>query len=133
MEDRDLSLRLAQIQDALLALPDDAFTEKYELLKERDRLREEAAGYANELEAQRSDAELLAELDALRSQMKALAKQKINLVSQAGGGSDAGEMGNLGAVDINRRMMQASGADQIQARIGQITGILVDRGIEIPD
>lgn len=59
MEEDDLALRLAQIQDALLALSDDAFAEKYELLEEIDRLRDEAAGYADELEARRSDADLL--------------------------------------------------------------------------
>ena len=64
--------------------------------------------------------------------MKALAKQKINLVSQASGGSDAGEMGNLGGLDINARMMKASGADQIVARISRITSILEDRGVEVP-
>jgi hypothetical protein len=45
---------LAQIQDVLLALPDDAFVKKYELLKERDELRAEAAGYADELQALRA-------------------------------------------------------------------------------
>ena len=130
--EKDLVLRLAEIQDALLALPDDAFAERYELLQERYELRDRAASYADELESGRSDAELLAELAALRKQMKALHKQKINLVSQAGGGSDAGEMGNLGGVGINAQMMKASGADQIVARIGRITGMLEDRGVEIP-
>ncbi len=133
MESDELGLRLAQIQDALLALPDDAFAEKYELRKERDRLRDEAAGHAGELETQRSDADLLAELGALRQQLAVLNRQKIDLVSQAGGGSGTGEMGNLGGTNINLRMMQASGADQIQARIGRIIGILTDRGVEIPD
>lgn len=133
MESDDLALRLAQIQDALLALPDDAFAEKYELLKEQDWLRSEAASYADALEVQRTDAELLAELQALRSQFESLSKQKIDLVVQAGGGSTGGEMGNLGGVELNLRMMRASGADQIQTRIGRITGILADRGVQIPD
>jgi hypothetical protein len=34
VEEDNLALRLAQMQDALLALPDDAFAEKYELLEE---------------------------------------------------------------------------------------------------
>jgi hypothetical protein len=63
-----------------------------------------------------------------------LRKQKIDLVSQAGsGGEGTHEMGNLGGVDLNRRTIQAGGADQIQARIGRIAGILADRGVEIAD
>lgn len=128
----DLALRLAAIQDALLGLPDDAFAEKFQLLTERDKLREEAAGYAESLESSRPDADLLAELASLRSQFKKLKKQKIDLVSQAGGGSGRGEMGNLGGVALNARIMEAGGADRIQARIGFITGILNDRGVDVP-
>ena len=131
MEQQDLARRLAEIQDALLALPDDAFAEKYGLLKERDALRDQTAEYAKDLESQRSDADLLAELTSLRKQLKRLAKQKINLVSQAGGGSDSGEMGNLGAIQVNARMMEAHGADRIQARIAAIQGLLAERGVEV--
>jgi hypothetical protein len=34
----DLERRLAEVHDAIHALPDDAFAEKYELLKQRDKL-----------------------------------------------------------------------------------------------
>lgn len=129
--DRDIVARLAEVQAALLALPDDAFAEKYELLQEQDRLREEAAQYAVNLDAERSDARLLSELSGLRSQLQALEKQKIDLVTQAGtyGG---GEMGNLGGVTLNAKMMEATGAGRIQARIGVVKGLLADRGVDIP-
>lgn len=126
----DLAIRLAEVQDALLALPDDAFAEKYALLKERDELRAQAAGYAEELEDGRSDEDLLAELKALRAQMKALAKQKINMVSQAGESGSGAVYSGSGGLDINTKMMQASGADQIRERIARITRILTERGIE---
>jgi hypothetical protein len=126
----DLAFRLAEIQEALLALPDDAFAEKYALLKERDELREQATDYAHTLEAGKTDEDLLAELKALRAQMKALAKQKINMVSQAGDVGAGAIYSGGGGIDINAKMMEASGAEQIRDRIGRITGILTERGIE---
>lgn len=129
----DILAQLVAVNDALWALPDDAFSEKFKLLKERDRLREEASKYAVDLDAQRSDADLLAELSGLRSQLKELEKQKIDVVMQAGGGSGTGEMGNLGGVSLNAQVMDAGGGGRIQNRIGIIKGILADRGIDYPD
>ncbi|GBE24356.1 MAG TPA: hypothetical protein ENG98_05100 [Actinobacteria bacterium] len=129
----DILARLVAVNDALWALPDDAFSEKFKLLKERDQLREEASEYAVDLDAQRSDADLLFELSGMRSQLKELEKQKIDVVMQAGGGSGTGEMGNLGGVSLNARMMDASGAGRVQNRIGIIKGILTDRGVAYPD
>jgi len=124
--------QLAVVQDALLALPDDAFAEKYELKMQQDELREQAAQFAVDQDEGRSDAELLSELSGLRSQLAQLEKQKINLVSQAGGGPGESTMGNLGGAGLNAGMMEASGANRIKARIGVIKGILTNRGVEIP-
>lgn len=124
---------LAIVLDALLALPDDAFAEKYELKKRQDTLREQAAQFAVDQDEGRSDAEMLSELAGLRSQLAQLDKQKIDLVSQAGGGHGESTMGNLGGAAINARMMEASGGTRIQARIGVIKGVLKDRGVEIPE
>ncbi|VAW01805.1 hypothetical protein MNBD_ACTINO02-2719 [hydrothermal vent metagenome] len=129
----DILAQLVAVNDALWALPDDAFSEKFKLLKERDHLREESSKYAVGLDAQRPDADLLAELSGMRSQLKELEKQKIDLVTQAGGGSGAGEMGNIGGVSLNARMMDAGGAGRVQARIGIIKGVLKDRGIMYPN
>ncbi|MEA2000372.1 MAG: hypothetical protein U9N84_00575 [Actinomycetota bacterium] len=128
----DIAARLAAVHDAIHALPDDAFAEKYQLLKEQDKLREEASQYAVDLDVQRSDTDLLSELSGLRSQLRQLEKQKIDLVTQAGSGGRSGEMGNLGGVSLNAQMMEASGANRVQARIGVIKGILTDRGVDIP-
>ncbi|MDH3684341.1 MAG: hypothetical protein OEV40_30845 [Acidimicrobiia bacterium] len=129
----DIAARLAAVHDALRELPDDAFAEKYELLKRQDALRDEAAQYAIDLDAGRSDAELLAELAGLRSQLTQLEKQKIDLVTQAGGGSGGGEMGNIGAAALNAQLMEAGGGARIQARIGAVKGALSDRGVDFPD
>lgn len=128
----DLAARLAAVHDALAELPDDAFAERHELLKQQDALREEAAQYAVDLDAARSDEDLLAELSGLRSQLVLLESQKIDLVTQAGAAS-AGEMGNLGGVALNAQLMEAGGGSRIKARIGVLKGILSDRGVEVPE
>lgn len=129
----DITTKLADVQKKLLDLPDDAFAEKFELLKVRDKLRDEAAGYAETLDRNRSDEELLRELGALRSRAQSIEDQRIDLVMQAGsGGATSGEMGNLGGVKINKAIEDGQGLPKIRSRIGVIKGILNDRGVELP-
>ena len=79
------------------------------------------------------DAELLAELAALRSQMVAIEKQRIDLVAQAGsGGATSSEMGNLGGYKINKGIEDAHGLPRIKARIGVLKNLLDARGVEVP-
>jgi len=130
----DLAARLAAIQDALLALPADAFAQKHELLKERDVLRGAAADFAGELDAQRSDDDLLAELKALRAQLHELEKTRIDPVGQSGGGAGGASVGmGMDAVAMNQQMMDAGGARSLQARIGVLKGLLADRDVEVPE
>ena len=130
----NLVKELSEIDDRIRSLPHDAFAEKYELAKEQDRLRERAARSAVDLDKARTAAELLSELSGLRSQLSQIKDQKIDLVTQAGGGAPGmSNMGNLGGVSLNAQMMEASGAGRIQSRIGLIKGVLTDRGIEIPE
>ena len=129
----DIITKLADVQDRLLALPADAFAEKFELLGEQDELRDEAAGFAADIDSDRSDDDLLRELDGLRRQMKHIEKQRIDLVFQAGsGGASTSEMGNLGGVKINKGIDDALGLPKIKARIGILKGTLSDRGVAIP-
>jgi hypothetical protein len=76
--------------------------------------------------------DLLLELASLRSRMTAIERQRIDLVTQAGTTS-AGEMGNLGGYAINKGIEDAMGLPNIKARIGLIKGILIDRGVEVPE
>ncbi len=125
---------LADVQKRLLDIPDDAFAEKFELLKERDILRDEAAGFAKKIDSGHSDEDLLRELAALRGQMQSIEGKRIDLVMQAGGGGPStGEMGNLGGVKINKGIDDALGMPKIRARIGVIKGTLTDRGVDVPE
>jgi len=129
----EVTRKLADVDEQIRSLPDDAFAEKYELLKKRDQLREDAARFAVDADKERSTTVLLSELSGLRSQLAQIEGQKIDLVTQAGGGAPgASNMTNLGGVSLNAQMSAASGAGRIQSRIVVIKGVLADRGVEVP-
>jgi hypothetical protein len=127
----DLNRKLADIQDRLIALPDDAFEQRWELRKQQDELREQAREFSYAMYEDKFDDELLTELRALRDQMKSIERQRIDLVTQAGSGGVA-NMGNLGGVAINKGIDDAMGLPRIKAKIGLIKGILADRDVQIP-
>lgn len=129
----EVTAQLADVQKRLLELPGDAFAEKYRLIEEQSKLRSEAAQFADMIDSERSDDELLRELSALRHQMQSIENRRIDLVMQAGGGSLTGEMGNLGGVQINKGIDDAFGLPRIKARIGVIKGTLNDRGVSVPE
>lgn len=127
-----ITRRLADVQRRLLDLPSDAFAERYELQRQQDALREEAAAFHDELDASRSDADLISELRGLRDQLRSIANSQINTASQVGGNPSGGAGdGGKGAIVINAAMRQAQGIDRVKARIAQITQILERRGVEI--
>ena len=123
---------LSEVQDRLIALPDDAFAERYELRCRQDELRDQMASLRIDFDVERPTEDLLAELSGLRSRLTAIEGQRIDMVSQAGGSG-----GMTGAMTpeegLNRRMDEAAGGGEIRSRIGRIKGILTDRGAEIPE
>jgi hypothetical protein len=131
----DVTRKLAEVQDRLLALSDEAFAERYELLKERDRLRDMAAEFRVDFDAERSSDDLLAELASLRSRLAAAERQRIDIVQQSGGGTEGSAAGadGWGGVQLNQQIDAANALGNVQARIGRIKGILIDRGIEVPE
>ncbi len=123
-----LNRELAGIQDELLALSDDAFAERFALQKRQDELREKAAAFYQNRDAQRPTEELQAGLKALRGQLKGIEDQKINLAMWCQG-AGPGSSG-LGGMALNQGLLEAQGANSVHARIGVIKGILADRGID---
>jgi hypothetical protein len=129
----DLALHeLSEVQDRLNALPEDAFAERYELRCRQDELRDQMASFRVDFDAERSTEDLLSELSGLRSRMAVIEDQRIDMVSQAGG--SGGATGAMTPEEgLNRKMDEAAGAGEIRTRIGRIKGILIDRGVEIPE
>ncbi len=115
---------LAAVQDQLLATASDDFARRYELNKRQDALREQVASF--DPDAGRSRAEMEAEVAALRAQVDAIRKERIDVVKQAGGGSGRAEMGNLGGVAINQQIEQAQGVPQLLGRIGRLESRLAE-------
>jgi len=133
MDPFEATKELADVQRRLDELPPDAFEERYRLHVREDELREIARAASHAMDDGRSDEELLGELRGLRSRMRQIEKQHIDLVGQAGSsGSGTGEMGNLGGVKINKGIDDAMGLDRIRQRIGIIKGILADRDVDVP-
>ena len=123
---------LSEVQDRLIALPDDAFAERYELRCRQDELRNQMASLRVDFDVERSTENLLSELSGLRSRLATIEGQRIDMVSQAGGSG-----GLTGAMTpeegLNRKMDEAAGAGEIRSRIGRVKGILIDRGVVVPE
>ena len=81
----DVVRELAEVQDELLALPDEAFAERYALLKRQDALRVEAAEFHRDADAARPTSDLHAERDALRTQLDRMVLSRTGFASSKGG------------------------------------------------
>ncbi len=128
--DVDVALReLADIQDRLIALPSDAFGERYELQTRRAALRDRLAEHHAGADDERPTPELEAELVALRARAEEIKKLRIDVVKQAGGGR-TGEMNTRGATGMNRQIDEAQGLPAIRSRIARIEAVLEQRRSE---
>ncbi len=124
---------LARVQGELIDLADDAFAERHELLQRRDQLRREAAAFRVDFDARRPTEEMLDELSGLRSLLSELEGRRIDMVKQSGGCAAGPGAEGWGGVSLNQQIDAAGGMPEVKARIGRIKGILIDRGVEIPD
>jgi len=121
--------RISEIYDELLEVESDDFAKRHRLLTERDGLRSRVHEFQGDavLTDDRPTPQIERELAALRANAEALYDQQIDLVTQAGGGSQTNEMGNLGGIGLNHRMAEATGLNSIRQRIGQLEAILDNR------
>ena len=127
-----LTRELAEIQDHLLELPDDAFAEKFRLHRRRDELRDRLRASAPDLDATRSDEELIRELAAQRSQLAALESQQVNMTSQSMAGLRAGSFSASERI-LADKVTQSLGIDGVQRRIAYLKALLEERGVDYPD
>ena len=126
----DLVKRLSEITDELLALDNGDFAARFELEKERDGLRAQAAEFHERKDEGRSTEDLRAELKARLTQLESLRKSRINMVYHAlatelGGATRA--IGSKAGGTLNNAMMKAQGGDSIELRIAEIEQELATR------
>jgi hypothetical protein len=119
-----ITKELAEVDEAIWRLPDDAFAERYELLKKRDALRKEAGRLPHDWDERRPTEELAKELEAQQHHLDAIVDQQIDLVSDDDGGGGEG----TSTFGLNQKIADANDAAAIRERIGRIKGILSDRG-----
>jgi len=129
-----INAELAEIQEALLALPGDAFAERYELQKRRDQLRKDAARYRTDFDEQRSTPELFEELLSIRRRLAA-AEQRVSgftMMSGPGGtgGSPGAVSGEMAKAVIDAKANVASDMGPLRVRQAAIERILAERGID---
>ncbi len=102
--------QLAAIQNQLIALPDDAFTQRFELLRRQEELRSAAAHHAAGTDMERPTEDLLAELVSLRLQLDRTDRGTVSPASKSG--------------------VSGLSRYRIEGRIGRIKDILIDRGAD---
>lgn len=109
---------LAATQDALLALPDDAFAERYELLKRRDVLRDEAGAFRQDRDAGRPLTDLEAELEALLERRESILLASTGFASSKGGNNAGPAAGAWVKLGVAARA--GAGLDAIVVRISEL-------------
>ena len=122
----EVALRLAVIHDELTALGDGPSPVRFQLLTEQDSLREEAAGFAEETDSERSTDDLEAELVSLRRRRKEIVRSRSGYVMGKGGDS-AGPVSGAW-VELSKQSRSAAGLDRMNVRISHIEDVLASRG-----
>lgn len=121
----DIAHRLAAIIDELALLPDGPSSERFHLLQERYTLRDQAAQFALEADAERSTESLEAELASLKQRRHSLVDETGGYVT-GGSGDSAGRAG-AAFTAVHGRVVSAGGVEQLTVRISRIEDVLTVR------
>ena len=129
MQDIDeINRELAAVIDALNAVADDDFGSRHALRTRQDELRRLAARFRVDADEQRSTDDLRSELDSRVSQLDAMYEAGIDMVAQAGGGSQTGgSFTSAGEGGLNAKGREAAGGTEVKARIARLRQILAER------
>jgi hypothetical protein len=117
--------RLAEIQDALLALPPGPSQDRYRLLSERDSLRADAAVFKSAAIDDKSDDDLEAEARSLRHLRDQITKARTGYATSKGGNNAGATSGAW--VDLAAKGLGGEDMGRINARLSQIEDILAAR------
>lgn len=121
----EIALRLAAIQGELAALPEGPSAERYQLLKERDGLRQAASQYAVDLDLKRPTEELEAELTSLKQRRRQLVESRSGYVMGKGGNNQGPASAAWVQLSVSAR--SASGIDALNVRISHLEDVLSQR------
>lgn len=121
----EINRRLAEIDELLDDEVREPSSEHYELLKERDALRNRAAQFSSSRDSRRTSDELRSELDSLRRGLKAELASHTGYVTSKGGGSHSATPGAW--VKLAAQSRAGSEIDRLNARIAQIEAELERR------
>lgn len=125
----EITRRLAEIDEELWSLDAGDFKTKYELQKERDRLRAIVRSEVD-MDADRSTEDLLAELEARRKALTQIQNSMVNSAGMSGGGG-AGTGSYAGPADgvrLNTEIVAGTGAKELSQQISKLETILTQRG-----
>lgn len=125
----DITADLARVTDALLAVEPDDFAGRYELLRRQDELRAEADSFHTDFDAQRSTADLLAELAELRRRRDAAIARGSGRVMLGTGGGAAFVGPEM--VKLSARVQQSSNLHDLNVRISTLESILITGGVDV--
>lgn len=121
----EITRRLGEIQDELMALPPGASPERYVLLTERDVLRRRAGGFRTSADETRSSQRLEAELRALRRRRKQSVSQRTGFATGKGGGNHSPTPGAW--VKLGVQALAGDDLSRVNARIAEIEDVLSKR------
>lgn len=121
----EITRRLGEIQDELMALPSGASPGRYALLTERDDLRRRARGFRTPADDTRSSQRLEAELRSLRRRRKQSISQRTGFATGKGGGNHSPTPGAW--VDLGVRALAGDDLSRVNARIAEIQDVLSKR------
>ncbi len=120
-----VSKRLAEILVELDRLPPGPSPERFQLLVERDELRDQAGQFGADQLASRSTEELETELESLRQTRDSLVSSHTGFITAKGGSSAAPTSGAW--VELSKKSLGAAGLDRFNQRISQIEDVLAER------
>ncbi|KAA3638479.1 MAG: hypothetical protein DWP92_06035 [Armatimonadetes bacterium] len=128
----EINRDLGSVLDAMIALDDDDFAKRYELLKRQDELRVEAGRFQTDFDEQRPTQDVMDELRSMRKQRDAEVKNQAgrNMMSGPGGSGSAAGAVSAEMVELTLKAKAASPLDGLNTRIAALESILLARGVD---
>lgn len=124
---------LAEVTDLLLAVADDDFATRHELLTRQDALRLEAESFAQDLDAGRPTQDVIDELVEARSQLASEVRRNSGRVMMSGPSGTGASAGAVSAemVTLSLKTNAASRVAALTTRVAFLEDVLTERGVDL--